>query len=145
MQSPPKYYDNKLEVKNKGARVMDMDKLNEGQLYVLDMHGDIKCGPLVNKTLSNLPEINATNYYGMYFRIGLAKYDGITLQDQVHHYHLQSHLNLPAMQLKIYEYNLAGNLQEQIKTWRYYKKTIFNLCKELNISEDIERLIKSYL
>ena len=48
-------------------------------------------------------------------------------------------------QLKIYEYNLAGNLQEQIKTWRYYKKTIFNLCKELNISEDIERLIKSYL
>jgi len=45
------------------------------------------------------------------------------------------------MQLHIYEYNLAGNLQEQIKYWRYYKKTINNLCKELNIPEDIERLI----
>ena len=74
----------------------------------------------------------------------LAKYDGITLDDQVHQYHLQSHLNLPAMQLYIYEYNLAGNLQEQIKTWRYYKKTINNLCKELNIPEDIERMINRY-
>ena len=88
--------------------------------------------------------VNRINYYGMYFRIGLAKYDGITLTVQVHQYHLQSHLNLPAMQLNIYEYNLADNLQKQIKYWRYYKKTINNLCKELNIPEDIERLINKY-
>ena len=144
MQSSSKYYDNKIEVKNKGARVMDMDKLNEGQLYVLDMHGDIKCGPLVNKTLSNLSKINAINYYGIYFRIGLAKYDGITMTDQIHQYHLQSHLNLHSIKLKIYEYNLSSQLQEQIKTWRYYKKTINNLCKELNICEDIERMINKY-
>ena len=144
MQSSSKYYDNKIEVKNKGARVMDMDKLNEGQLYVLDMHGDIKCGPLVNKTLSNLSKINAINYYGIYFRIGLAKYDGITMTDQIHQYHLQSHLNLHSIKLKIYEYNLSSQLQEQIKTWWYYKKTINNLCKELNICEDIERMINKY-
>lgn len=138
-----KFYDNIYDVNNKGKRIMDMDKLNEGKLYVLDMHGDIKCGPLVKKELSDM--VDRTNYYGMYFRIGLAKYDGITLQDQIHQYHLQSHLNLPAMQLHIYEYNLASNLQEQIKTWWYYKKTIFNLCKERNISEDIERLINKYL
>ena len=138
-----KFYNNKFDVNNKGERIMDMDKLTEGKLYVLDMHGDIKCGPLVKKELSDM--VDRTNYYGMYFRIGLAKYDGITMQDQIHQYHLQSHLNLPAMQLKIYEYNLASNLQEQIKTWRYYKKTINNLCKELNIPDDIERLISKYL
>ena len=142
MTSRMKLYDNKFDVKNKRSQIMDIDKLNEGQKYILDMHGDIKCGPLIKKTLSDL--FNSTNYYGMYFRIGLAKYDGITLEDQVHQYHLQSHLNLPAMQLHIYEYNLAGNLQEQIKYWRYYKKTINNLCKELNIPEDIERLINKY-
>ena len=138
-----KFYDNMYDVNNKGHRIMNMDKLTEGKLYVLDMHGDIKCGPLIKKELSDL--VDRTNYYGIYFRIGLAKYDGITLTDQVHQYHLQSHLNLPAMQLKIYEYNLAGNLQEQIKYWRYYKKTINNLCKELGVCEDIERMIKSYL
>ena len=138
-----KFYDNIYDVNNKGKRIMDMDKLNEGKQYVLDMHGDIKCGPLVKKELSDM--VDRTNYYGMYFRIGLAKYDGITLQDQIHQYHLQSHLNLPAMQLKIYEYNLAGNLQEQIKTWWYYKKTINNLCKELGVCEDIERMINKYL
>ena len=143
MQSYMKFYDNIYDVNNKGKRIMDMDKLCEGKQYVLDMHGDIKCGPLVKKELSN--SVDRTNYYGMYFRVGLAKYDGITLQDQIHQYHLQSHLNLPAMQLKIYEYNLAGNLQEQIKYWRYYKKTINNLCKELNIPDDIERLISKYL
>ena len=142
MQSYMKFYNNKFEVNNKGSRVMDMDKLTEGKLYVLDMHGDIKCGPLIKKELSDL--VDRTNYYGMYFRIGLAKYDGITLTDQIHQYHLQSHLNLPAMQLHIYEYNLAGNLQEQIKYYRYYKKTINNLCKERNISEDIERMINRY-
>ena len=115
-----KFYDNIYDVNNKGKRIMDMDKLNERKLYVLDMHGDIKCGPLVKKELSDM--VDRTNYYGMYFRIGLAKYDGITLQDQIHQYHLQSHLNLPAMQLHIYEYNLADNLQKQIKTWWYYKK-----------------------
>ena len=138
-----KFYDNIYDVNNKGKRIMDMDKLNEGKQYVLDMHGDIKCGPLVKKELSDM--VDRTNYYGMYFRIGLAKYDGITMQDQIHQYHLQSHLNLPAMQLKIYEYNLASNLQEQIKTWWYYKKTINNLCKELGVCEDIERMINKYL
>jgi len=137
-----KFYDNIYDVNNKGNRIMDMDKLTEGKLYVLDMHGDIKFGPLIKKELSNLVDI--TNYYSMYFRVGFAKYDGITLTDQIHQYHLQSHQNLPAMQLKIYEYNLAGNLQEQIKYWQYYKKTINNLCKELNIPEDIERLISKY-
>ena len=29
---------------------MDMDKLIEGKLYVLDMHGDIKFGPLIKKS-----------------------------------------------------------------------------------------------
>ena len=143
MQSYMKFYNNMYDVNNKGKRIMDMDKLTEGKLYVLDMHGDIKCGPLVKKELSDM--VDRTNYYGMYFRIGLAKYDGITMQDQIHQYHLQSHLNLPAMQLKIYEYNLASNLQEQIKTWWYYKKTINNLCKELNIPDDIERMISKYL
>ena len=115
MQSEMKFYDNIYDVKNKGNRIMDMDKLTEGQKYILDMHGDIKCGPLINKELSDMDD--RINYYGIYFRIGLAKYDGITLTNQIHQYHLQSHLNLPAMQLKIYEYNLAGNLQEQIKYW----------------------------
>ena len=142
MQSEMKFYDNIYDVKNKSSRVMDMDKLTEGKLYVLDMHGDIKFGPLIKKELSN--SVDRINYYGIYFRIGLAKYDGITLTDQVHQYHLQSHLNLPAMQLKIYEYNLAGNLQEQIKWTKYYKKTINNLCKELGVCEDIERLINRY-
>ena len=128
-----KFYDNIYDVNNKGARIMDMDKLNVGQKYILFINGQVECGPLIKKTLSNLPEIYAINYYGIYFRIGLAKYDGITLQDQIHQYHLQSHLNLPAMQLHIYEYNLASNLQEQIKTWWYYKKTINNLCKELGV------------
>lgn len=41
MQSYMKFYNNKFEVNNKGSRVMDMDKLTEGKLYVLDMHGDI--------------------------------------------------------------------------------------------------------
>ena len=139
-----KFYDNIYDVNNKGARIMDMDKLNVGQKYILFINGNVECGPLIKKTLSNLPEIYAINYYGIYFRIGLAKYDGITLTDQEHHYQLQSHLNLPAMKLKIYEYNLAGNLQEQIKYYRYYKKTINNLCKERNISEDIERMINRY-
>jgi hypothetical protein len=143
MQNEMKFYDNIYDVNNKGTQIINMDKLTESKLYLLDMHGDIKCGPLVKKDLSDF--VNRTNYYGMYFRIGLAKYDGITLTDQVHQYYLQSHLNLPAMQLKIYEYNLAGNLQEQIKCWRYYKKTINNLCKELNICEDIEIMINKYL
>jgi len=122
-----KLYDNKFDVKNKGSRIMDMDKLNEGQTYILDMHGNIKCGPLIKKTLSDL--VNSTNYYGIYFRVGMATYDRINMKDQVYHYHLQVHLNLSITPICIYEYNLAGNLQEQIKTWRYYKKTINNLCK----------------
>jgi hypothetical protein len=142
MQSVMKFYNNIYNVNNKGKRIMDMNKLTEGKLYVLDMHGDIKFGPLIKKDLSNF--VDRTNYYGLYFRIGLAKYDGITLTDHVHQYHLQSHLNLPAMQLHIYEYNLFSQLQEQIKYWQYYKKTINNLCKELNIPEDIERIIKLY-
>ncbi len=112
MQSVMKFYNNIYNVNNKGKRIMDMNKLTEGKLYVLDMHGDIKFGPLIKKDLSNF--VDRTNYYGLYFRIGLAKYDGITLTDHVHQYHLQSNLNLPAMQLHIYEYNLAGNLQDQI-------------------------------
>ena len=143
MTNRMQFFNNIFEVKNKGARIMDINKLNEEQKYILDMSGDIKCGPLIKNTLQ-LCMTDSQLYYGMYFRIGLAKYDGITLDDQVHQYHLQSHLNLPAMQLYIYEYNLAGNLQEQIKYWRYYKKTINNLCKELNIPEDIERLSKYF-
>ena len=140
-----KYYDNIFNEKNKGARVMDIDKLNVGQKYILFINGQVECGPLSKKTLSNLPEINAINYYGIYFRVGMAKYDGINMKDQVYHYHLQVHLNLSITPICIYEYYLAGNLQEQIKTWRYYKKTINNLCKELNIPDDIERLISKYL
>ena len=41
MQSYMKFYDNIYDVNNKGKRIMDMDKLNEGKLYVLDMHGDL--------------------------------------------------------------------------------------------------------
>ena len=140
---PPVYYDNILNKNNKGKRIMDMDKLYKGQIYVLDMHGDIRCGPLINKELSDLKE--RTNYFGMYFCIGTAKYDGINMKDQVHQYHLQSHLNLPAMQLEIYEYHLTGDLEAQIKNFWYYKKTVYNLCRELNINEDIEKWIKLFL
>ena len=34
MQSELKFYDNIYDVKNKSSRVMDMDKLTEGKLYV---------------------------------------------------------------------------------------------------------------
>jgi hypothetical protein len=137
------FFNNIFDVKNKGKLVLDIGKLNEGQTYILYMSGDIKCGPLIKNTLQ-LCMTDPQLYYGIYFRIGLAKYDGITMTDQIHQYHLQSHLNLHSIKLKIYEYNLSSQLQEQIKTWRYYRKTIFNLCKELNIPEDIERLINKY-
>jgi hypothetical protein len=141
MYSPSKYYDNSFDVANKGKRILDFNKLNVGQKYLLTIHEQVECGPLIQKDLSSGLQIN---YYGMSFRIGTAKYDGINMVDQVHLYHLQSHLNLPAMQLCIFEYKLAGNLQEQIKWIKYYKKTINNLCSELNVSEDIERLIGKY-
>ena len=139
-----KMYNNIYDVNNIGKRIMDINKLNIGQKYISFICGEVQCGPLIKKTLSELTIPNEINYYGIYFRIGLAKYDGINIEDRVHQYYLQSHLNLPELKLQIYEYNLAGNLQEQIKWTKYYKKTINNLCSELNISEDIERLINKY-
>ena len=85
------------------------------------------------------------NYYGIYFRIGLAKYDGITISDQIHQYHLQSHQTIGDMQLQIYECYLSQDLQTQIKTRWYYKKTVMNLCKELNICEDMQFYILRFL
>ena len=49
------------------------------------------------------------------------------------------------MQLEIYEYHLTGDLEAQIKNFWYYKKTVYNLCRELNINEDIEKWIKLFL
>ena len=86
------------------------------------------------------------NYYGIYFRIGFAKYDGITVSDQIRQYHLQSHRNIRDMHyIQIYEYYLSHDLQKQIKTRWYYKKTVNNLCSELNICEDIEKMIIRFL
>jgi hypothetical protein len=137
------YYNNNFDANNKGKRILDMDKLYEGQIYLLDMHGIHTCGQLIEKSLSDLPE--RINYYSMYFKIGTAKYDKINMVNMINQYHLQSHLNLPAMQLYIYEYHLANQLQYQIKHFWYYKKSVNNLCKELHICEDIEKVIYKYL
>ena len=150
MNPTMKFYDNILNKNNKGVRIMDIDKLYKGKTYVLDIHGTVTIGPLINK-IEPKNKYNTENafieieYYVMYFRIGTAKYDGINMEDQVHQYSLQSHLNLPAMQLKIYEYPLNFELQKQIKNYWYYIKTVKNLCVEINISEDIEKMIKSFL
>ena len=139
------FYNNIFGANNKGKRIMNIDKLYEGQNYLLDDMStkNIKCGPLIKKNCSDV--VDEINYYGMYFRVGFAKYDGINIKDQIHQYHLQSHLNLPNFHLHIYEYNLEDKLQKQIKCFWYYKKTINNLCEELNISEDIQRIINKFL
>ena len=138
-----KFYDNPYELANKGKQITDINKLYEGQYYLLDMNGTIKCGYLIQKTLSN--STTDINYYGMYFKVGNSILDGVTLINQIRQYHIQSHCNLDIMKLKIYEYYFSVNLQKQIKWFKYYKKTTNNLCTELNIPEDIQKIIFKYL
>jgi hypothetical protein len=138
------YFYNHFDPTSRCKQILDFDQLYTGQNYILVTDQDVLCGPLVRKTLSN--STIEINYYGIYFRIGLAKYDGITVSDQIRQYHLQSHRNIRDMHyIQIYEYYLSRNLQKQIKTWWYYKKTVNNLCSELNICEDIEKMITKFL
>ena len=138
------YLYNHFDPESRGKRILDFDQLYTGQNYILVTEHEVLCGPFVRKTLSQ--SIGEINYYGIYFRIGLAKYDGITISNQIHQYHLQSHLNIRDMHyLQIYEYYLSRDLQKQIKTRWYYKKTVNNLCSELNICEDIEKYIFRFL
>ena len=137
------YYNNKFIIPKNKKQITDINKLYEGQLYLLDMTETIHCGPLIKKTnnISPYKEI----YNSIYFKVGTAKYDGINMNEQIHQYHLQNHLNLSDIKLKIYEYVLDNNLQYQIKNYKYYKKTVYNLCNELHISEDIEKMIQLFL
>lgn len=138
-----KYFYNNFDSNSKGKQILDFDKLYTGQKYILVQNQYFVCGPLVKKTLSN--SNFEMNYYEIYFRIGLAKYDGITISDQIHQYHIQSHETLRSIQLQIYECYLSQDLQTQIKTRWYYKKTVMNLCKELNICEDMQFYILRFL
>ena len=145
------YFYNKVDLNSKGKRIFDFDKLYPGQKYILVQNQYFACGPLVKKTLSNLPGCRM-NYYGIYFRVGFAKYDGITISDQTHQYHLQSHQTFRNLQTQIYECYLSRDLQIQINSQsyciimqRYYKKTVMNLCKELNICEDMQYYILKFL
>ena len=146
----PKLYDNIFNFKNAGPRIYNMDDLHEGQKYVLDIPGSnnepqYECGPLIKKThTKNVKLPYEIGYCGIWFRIGTAKYNGTKMEDQVHQYHWQDHIKLSDMRVKIYEYYLDGDLQTQIRLLPYYKKTVKNICSELNICEDIERLISRY-
>ena len=138
-----KYFYNSVNQASRGKKIFKFDKLYHGQKYILVDNDVILCGPLIKKDLSDF--VDRTNYYGIYFRIGLAKYDGITIKDQIYEYHIQSHCDIIDIQLKIYECYLFQDLQQQIKNQWYYKKTIMNLCKELKICEDIEYYILKFL
>ena len=135
-----KYFYNKVDLNSKGKRIFDFNQLYPGQKYILVLDTEVLCGPLVKKTVRVLTV--APNYYGIYFRVGLAKYDGITISDQTRAYHLQS---LQNMHLQIYEYYLSRDLQKQIKVRWYYKKTMMNLCRELRICEDMQYYILKFL
>jgi len=139
----PQYFYNSFNPASRGKQIFEFDQLYTGQNYILVIDKDVLCGPLVRKTISN--STVEINYYGIYFRIGLAKYDGITISDKIHQYHLQSHLNIRDMHLQIYEYDLSRDLQKQIKTRWYYKKPMMNLCSELRICEDMQYYILKFL
>ncbi len=140
------YYNNKFIIPKNKKQIIDIDKLYEGQLYLLDMNRAINCGPLIKKTINISPY--KTTYNSIYFKVGTAKYDGINMNEQIHQYHIQSQVNLSDIKLKIYDYVLDNSLQYQIKNYwycKYCKKTVYNLCNELNISEDIEKMIQLFL
>ncbi len=119
----PKYYFNQFNSKNAGKRIVSIDKLYEGQNYLItyDKVGldessaaDI-CGPLVEKSFSGTPGSTEMAYYGIEFRVGTAKYDGINMKDQINQFNWQRQCTLADMRIKVYEYRLDLNLQAQIK------------------------------
>jgi hypothetical protein len=150
----PKYYSNIFNSNNRGKRILSIDKLYEGQNYLITYEkktattswGNDECGPLTKKTFSGTLNSVEMAYYGIYIRMGTAKYDGITMTDQIHEYHWQEQCTLADMlYMRVYEYKLDIDLQTQLKLFNYYKKTAKNLCIELNICEDIEQIIRKYL
>jgi hypothetical protein len=150
----PKYYSNHFNSKNAGNRIYDINKLYEGQNYLLTYNnndfssnswGKDECGPLSKKTFSGRLDSTEMAYYGIYVRIGTAKYDGLNMKDQIHEYHWQRQCTLADMRIEVYEYRLDLNLQTQIKWCKYYKKTVKNLCSELGICEDVEKIICKYI
>lgn len=149
----PKYYFNQFNSKNAGKRIMSIDKLYEGQNYLItydkvgldESRGADICGPLVEKSFSGTPSSTKMAYYGIEFRIGTAKYDGINMKDQINQFHWQQQCTLADMRLKVYEYRLDLNLQAQIKWFNYYKKTAKNVCVELGVCEDVERIMLKFL
>mgnify|MGYP000595236004 CR=1 FL=1 len=144
----PKYYFNHFNSKNAGNRIYDINKLYEGQNYLLTSNScgiEDECGPLSKKTFSGSLYSTKMAYYSIYIRIGTAKYDGINMKDQIHEYHWQRQCTLADMYIEVYEYRLDLNLQTQIKWCKYYKKTVKNLCAELGISEDLEKIICKYI
>jgi len=77
--------------------------------------------------------------------VGLANYDGTTIQDQINQFHFQFKNKLFYTKEFIYEYYMDNALQEQIKKFKYYKNVATTICKEKAICEDIERKIQKYL
>ena len=149
----PKYYFNQFNSNNAGKRIMSIDNLYKGQNYLVtydkyvpsDLWGLDICGPLVEKSFSGTPGSTEMGYYGIEFRVGTAKYDGINMKDQINQFHWQRQCTLADMRIKVFEYRLDLRLQTQIKWFKYYKKTAKNLCAELGICEDIERILLKFL
>jgi hypothetical protein len=150
------FYDNYYCLDTKlDTNICDIKKLYPDRSYLLVMHDDIRRGVFQNLTYGNCnseckvdcylnKNFNNIHYYGMYFLVGNAKYDAINLKDQIHQYHLQSHISLENMQLKIYDYPLNNNIQLQIKKF-WYKKYFSKFCNDFKIPSDIELIILSFI
>ena len=162
----PELYDNIFNFKNAGKRIYNMDDLHEGQKYVLDIApsthprskyvllddipvpnspSDQECGILIHKYHDEITLPTQVSFWGLWFRIGIVNYNGTKMEDRIHTYHWPDHIKTTDMRVKIYEYYLDRDLQTQIRLLPYYKKTVKNICSELNICEDIERMICRYL
>jgi len=147
-----------FDIKNIGKQVDTIYKLNEGQIYIIEITTgnmirgiivptiDTKnisksytCGILINKKISNQYSNNVD------FHVGYIYDDNKNIKEHIYNLFLACDLTSIKSITRIYEYYLTFDLQRQIKWSMYYKKTINNLCKELQINEDIEKMIFKFL
>jgi hypothetical protein len=119
-----KFYDNIVNPNCIGNLVSELSKLNEGQIYVINIGGQFKCGPLVKFNITVSPP-DKTNWYNLYFCVGMAKYDDINMQDQINEFHYQE--NCSHNIEFIYEYHLDKNIQEDLQNYIHFKK-IYKMC-----------------
>ena len=106
----------------------------------------MQCGQLIRVKLDrSLNKLNKIEYNSLYFQVGMTIYtEEIGLEQCIQEFHTQSHIPLSNHCLQIFCYKMDNKIQNQLKNYHYIQ-AIASFCKSLNISEDIQREIISFM